>query len=50
MGLDPFTDEVVFDVNVFGVSMVGRIFGEDDGSDIVIADLSGILGVPHEFN
>ena len=50
MGLDSFVDEVILDINVFGVSMVGWVFGEDDSSSIVIIDPSSVLRVSHKFN
>ena len=50
MGLDSFADEVVLNVNVFGVSMVGWVFGEDDHSGIVVPDSGGVLGVSHQFD
>ena len=50
MRLNSFADEVVLDVDVFGVSMIGRVFGENDRSGIVIPDSSGVLGVSHEFD
>jgi len=48
--LYPFTDEVVLNVNVFGMGVEGWVFGEGNGSGIVVPDLCGVLGVPKEFN
>jgi len=43
-------DEVVLNVDVLGAGMEGRVFGEGNGSGIVISDPCGVLGVSKKFN
>jgi len=41
---------MVLHVNVLGVGMEGWVFGEGNGSGIVVPDPCGVLGVSEKFN